>query len=508
MSAWGRINSALANLVDALSDPARRRRAALGLVIAYAVAWTLYGIIAKSSQDMNADMAEMVVWARELALGYPKHPPLLGWVVFLWFSVFPLADWAYTLLAVVTVSAGIYLAFELAGEWLQGEKRAAVPFLLALIPFYNFLGLKFDQNSALIPLWALAMWAFVRALRTRHLGWAALAGLAAAGAMLVKYWSVFLLVALALAALFDRNRKTYFRSAAPWVTAGAFLLVVAPHAIWLVQENFPPIRWVATRRTAGSALDFFSSLGEYLGGTLGYAVLPLLLGLVLLRPPLPAVLDTWFPRDERRVPAILFWIPILLPVLIALPLGTRLLSLWNAPAYNLLPVMMLGSALILVSRLSVRRMAAVAMGVTALALIASPVVAYVTLKAGVENHAAYARLVMQAAEREWRQITTKPLKLVAGPFVLASSAAFYGSDRPSTFADFSAYLSPWADDARIARDGMAILCPADFDHCLQVMGNYQAAYGGRRADVTLTRSWLSFESAPARFVVATIPPRP
>ncbi len=508
MFAWTRINTALARLVDALGDPARRRRTALGLVIAYAAAWTLYGIIAKSSQDMNADMAEMVVWARELALGYPKHPPLLGWVVFAWFSVFPLADWAYTLLAVVTVSAGIYLAFELAGEWLDGEKRGAVPFLLALIPFYNFLGLKFDQNSALIPLWALAMWAFVRSLRTCHLAWAALAGLAAAGAMLVKYWSVFLAVALALAALFDRDRRAWLRSAAPWVTAGVFLLVVAPHAIWLVSENFPPIRWVATRRTAGSALDFFTSLGEYLGGTLGYAVVPLLLGLILLRPPLPAVLDTWFPRDARRTAALLFWIPILLPVLIALPLGTRLLSLWNAPAYNLLPVMMLGSALIVVARLSVVRMATVAVTVTVLALLASPIVAYATLKAGVENHAAYARLVMQAAEREWRATTTKPLRLVAGPFVLVSTAAFYGSDKPSTFADFSAYLSPWADDARIAREGMAILCPADFAHCLQVMANYQAAYGGRRAELTLARRWLWFESAPARFVVATIPPRP
>jgi 4-amino-4-deoxy-L-arabinose transferase-like glycosyltransferase len=508
MSAWTRINGALARLTDALGDPARRRRAVLGVVVAYAVAWTLYGIIAKSSQDMNADMAEMVVWARELALGYPKHPPLLGWVVFVWFSVFPPADWAYTLLAVVTVSAGIYLAFELCGEWLEGEKRAAVPFLLALIPFYNFLGLKFDQNSTLIPLWALAMWTCLRALRTRHLGWAALAGLAAASAMLAKYWSVFLLVALALAALLQRDRKAYFRSAAPWVTAGVFLLIVAPHAIWLVQENFPPIRWVATRRTAGSALDFFSSLGEYLGGTLGYAAIPLLLGLVLLKPPLPAVIDTWFPRDDRRVAAILFWVPILLPVLIALPLGTRLLSLWNAPAYNLLPVMMLGSALILVTRAAVVRMATVAAVVTLLALIASPVVAYVTLKAGVENHAAYARLVMQAAEREWKQTTDKPLRLVAGPFVLVSSAAFYGSDKPSTFADFSRYLSPWADDARIAREGMAILCPADFDHCLQVMANYQAAYGGRRAELTLARRWLGFEGPPARFVVATIPSHP
>ncbi len=232
-------NGALLRVIDGLADPARRRRAALAFVLGYGALWFVYAVVAKSSQDLNADMAEMVVWTREMALGYPKHPPFLAWVLWAWFKIFPLADWAYLLLAVVTVSAGIFLAIELCAEWLAREKLAAVPFLLATIPFYNFLGLKFDQNSALIPLWALAMWAMLRALDTRHLGWAALAGIAAAAAMLTKYWSAFLIVALALAALFHVKRAPYFRSAAPWVTAGIFLAAIAPHVAWLIREEFP-----------------------------------------------------------------------------------------------------------------------------------------------------------------------------------------------------------------------------------------------------------------------------
>ena len=153
-----------------------------------------------------------------------------------------------TLLAILTVTAGLYLAFQLAGEWLEGEKRAAVLFLLALIPFYNFLGLKFDQNSALIPLWALAIWSLVRSLETRAIGWSVLCGVTAAAAMLTKYWSMFLLLALALAVLFDRRRNAYLLSPAPWVTALVCGALVAPHAVWLVQNDFPPLDWVSTRR--------------------------------------------------------------------------------------------------------------------------------------------------------------------------------------------------------------------------------------------------------------------
>ena len=408
----------------------------------------------------------------------------------------------------VTLGAGIWLAIELAAEWLEGEKLAAVPFLLAAIPFYNFLGLKWDQNSVLIPLWALAMWAMMRTFATRHVGWAALAGLAAAAAMLTKYWSVFLLAALACAALADRRRVAYFRSAAPWVTAGVFVAAVAPHAWWLVRENFPPITWVTSRRFALSTFDLFRSFGDYVGGTTAYAGAALLLVLFFIRPSRAAIADSWFPRDERRGAAILFWTPLLLPFVPALIKGISLLSLWSTPALNLLPVMTLASPRVIAPRVAVQRIAAVVTMLTLLIVAASPVVGFVILKAGVENDAAYARLVMQAAEREWRGVTDKPLRMIGGPFVLVSTAAFYGSDRPSTYADFSKYLSPWADDARIAREGLAIMV-APASPYLDMTEKYLAtAPVARRTEVTLTRRWLGFENAPRKFIIAIVPPKP
>jgi 4-amino-4-deoxy-L-arabinose transferase-like glycosyltransferase len=503
----GSFNDALVRLVDGLADPARRRRAALLFVLGYGALWFVYGVIAKSSQDLNADMAEMVVWSRELTWGYPKHPPFLAFVLWGWFKIFPLADWAYILLAVLTLSIGIFLVIELCAEWLANEKLAAVPFLLATIPFYNFLGLKWDQNSVLIPLWALAMWAMLRALDTRLLGWAALAGVAAAAAMLSKYWSGFLLVALALAAPAHPKRREYFGSPAPWVTAGFFLVALVPHAIWLVRENFPPITWVATRRVATSLGETLTSIFETFAGTLGYAAAAIALMLFFVRPQPAAVVDGFFPRDERRTAAILFWIPLLLPVVPALIKNINLLSLWNTPALNLLPVMLLGSALVVVPRVSVLRIASFVTALTLLIVAASPLVAFTLLKTGVENDAAYARLLMAATEREWHKDTDKPLRMIGGPFALVSSMSFYGTDRPSTYANFQKYLSPWADETRIHRDGMAIVCWDD-PLCLQYMASVAAQFGGgRRIEATVQRHWLGFVGEPRRFILTIVPPR-
>jgi len=186
------------------------------------------------------------------------------------------------------------------------------PFLLALIPFYNFIGLKWDQNSILIPLWALTTWAFVRSFRDRHVGFAALAGAAAAASMLTKYWSVFLLVAIVIAALCDRRRGAYLRSAAPWVTVLTGAVLIAPHVFWLIRNDFPPLHWVENRRTAASLIDWFGSLSEYFFGTMGYAAVAVVTLVVLVRPSLAAVRDTLLPRDSQlRMPLIIFWLPLL-----------------------------------------------------------------------------------------------------------------------------------------------------------------------------------------------------
>src|SRR5262249_1623098 len=76
-------------MLDALTDPARRDRTAAVVLLGYVALWTLYAAIAKGSQDIHVDMSEQFVLSRELAWGYPKHPPLPMGIVRAWFAVVP-----------------------------------------------------------------------------------------------------------------------------------------------------------------------------------------------------------------------------------------------------------------------------------------------------------------------------------------------------------------------------------------------------------------------------------
>ena len=121
---FDRLAAPAERLLAALSDRARRERTAVLVLIAYVAVWTLYGVLAKASQDMHPDMTEMVAWSRELALGYPKHPPFGAWLTAAWFAVFPVADWSFYLFAMTVAGVALWIAWKIAGDYLDGERRA------------------------------------------------------------------------------------------------------------------------------------------------------------------------------------------------------------------------------------------------------------------------------------------------------------------------------------------------------------------------------------------------
>jgi hypothetical protein len=362
-------------LRGALIDPVRRERNVVLTLAVYAVVWTIYGTIAKSGQGLHPDMTELLDWSRHLAWGY-KHPPLAAAIVWLWFSVLPVAAWSYYLLAMLMPTIALWIVWRLSADYLDIEKRVFGIALLTLVPFFNFHALKFNVNTVLIPLWAATTLWFLRSYTTRSTLYAALAGAGAAACMLGKYWSIFLIAGLVVAALIDKRRAGYFRSAAPWITVAAGLVVIAPHLLWLYQHDFAPFGYAMTIHGAKSfAITAFAALG-YLAGSAGYVAIPVIIALIAGRPSRATVADIIWPADsDRRLAATAFWAPLLLPVVGALASGTDITSLWSMSAWTLLPVLLLSPPAMTISDVDTRRLLAFAVALPLVMLIVSPAIA-------------------------------------------------------------------------------------------------------------------------------------
>src|SRR5262245_55831532 len=124
--------------MDSLRSAPRGDRTVIAALAVYLVVWTLYGVIAKSNQDLHPDMTELIGWSRNLALGFAKHPPFAAIVVRAWSALLPIDDWAYYLLGALTTTSALWVAWKLFGDYLPPTKRVVGLCLLTFIPFFNF----------------------------------------------------------------------------------------------------------------------------------------------------------------------------------------------------------------------------------------------------------------------------------------------------------------------------------------------------------------------------------
>jgi hypothetical protein len=494
-------------IFDALVDPARSERTMLVLLAGYIAVWSAYGAIAKGSQDLHFDIGEMFAWSHQVSLSAPTHPPLGAWLVRLWFAVMPRQDWAFYVFAILVATVALWIAWRLAGRYLTPEKRVLGLALLTLLPFYNFHALKFNASSVLTPFWAATTWWFLLSFDTRRPGWAALAGIGAGVAMLGKYWSIFLLAGLGLAALMDPRRAVYFRSPAPWVTIAAGAAVLAPHLFFVAMHGFSTVDFAFTSHATTLASAVVDSL-YFLASVIGYIAAPIVLGALATAPSTAAIKDTLAPSTpERRMVLTAFVAPLILAAVVGVAARAQLDPLWSMSAMTLLPVVLFGSPLVAIKR-------AAAVGVLALAIVfplvmlaASPVIAFVIHRQGVPNYATHYRLIAQAVEQAWRAQTNEPLRIVGGNRPVVDGSNFYFTDRPATFVVTEPARTPWVDQARIEREGIAIVCPEVETSCLQEQNAYAARYGAKVDEVTLARSYFGTTDAPMRYRIAIIPPR-
>jgi hypothetical protein len=228
-----------------------------------------------------------------------------------------------------------------------------------------------------------------------------------------------------------------------------------------------------------------------------------MLVVLLLRPGGAALKDMLWPEDDQRRLALkAFALPLLLPALASAALGFALSPLWSLPNWSLLPVVLLSSPQVEVTRDALRTALAVASALTLGALAMSPVIAAVlhaTAEPRVEQYAA--TVALQALEH-WQQLTRRPLALVAGDVALGPSVAYYLGKRTR----YIGYNPRWMDDLFVFRGGI-FLCPADDVRCVEEGKRVADGHrGASRIEITAMRPLFGIPGPSLRYVLTIAPP--
>lgn len=489
------------------------------VLTAFVVLWTLAACL--THPVLHHDMLETWVWGQHPALGYYKHPPLTAWMVGLWFSLMPRQDWAFYLLTYLNAAAGLWAVWLLAGRLFgQGaagaNARAASVMLLCLTPFFTFQASKFNANTVLLSSWPWTVYFLVRSIESRSMGSSIMLGLLAGAAVLGKYYSVLLLGSCFVAALLHPRAREYFASRAPYVAIGVFLLVLTPHAWWVVGNDFEPLTYAVSKLRPEFAERF------------GRGTWAMVAGLALN---VPAGVVLWVAlRSERREPSSvlrsLAWACLRDAVrerdiawLLVLALGPYVLT-YAACIFGevrislqfLIPVFFLWPLVVLrclggeIGGRGLRVVAVAAVAMTVVGLVAGPLIGIANQAAALPAFVEPRRQVALEATRIWREMYDRPLRIVTGEQGYAQAATFYAVDAPSELTGFDFKLAPWLTPDDIVKNGALAICTARHQDCIRRAGNFFGV-----GTTTLERTFQASVwgvRAPARDIAFIIvPPR-
>ncbi|WP_206996822.1 glycosyltransferase family 39 protein [Trinickia mobilis] len=442
----------------------------IALLPIHALVWTLAAWLSRGNLDVQGDMIENYAWGAEWQAGYSKHPPLFAWITAAWFHVFPHTDFAYFALSAVNALAGLLGIVALAGRFLPRPLAVAAGLAMAVSPLYSNLAIKFNANAVLLSVWPWTAYFFVRCMQTGK-RWPALALGACAGlAILGKYFSIVLIVALAGASLARPQWRARLVNVNTLLVAAAGLLVLSAHFHWLVVNHFPTFGY-AERRTGGTLPAAALRFSIYTLAQAGYLLLSfafvlLLVGRQRLRAAKLIALSHFRPSLHRD----LWWLaigPLIVVGIIAVASRTQMASVWGMAEWFALVPLWLAALDRAKIGLQPGRATRVLGVYWVLVLAATAVVGYAGAKRNTDDAAEPRAELAATVHTLWRERTGTDLPIVAGATHEAESVAFYsdGNTRYWDIADPDA--TPWLSAADVARQGAALVCPSGDTACLK-----------------------------------------
>ena len=168
--------------------------------------------------------------------------------------------------------------------------------------------------------------------------------------------------------------------------------------------------------------------------------------------------------------------------------------------------MLLSSPLVTVTRRAAAWLLAGAIAFPVVMVLAAPFIAVWIHREGLPNYAAHYRLLAQAIDRTWHANVKAPLRYVGSYTNIINGVSFYLPRGVSTLDIVGSWATPWADEASVARAGIALVCPDQGAICMHFL-NARAA-GVTRHAVTLSRTHWGSADKPVRYVIAIVPPKP
>ena len=503
-------------------DTNTSRNFVIGFAVVHALLWTVILTALKSAQDVHMDVAEAYAWGQKFLLGYGKHPPLSGWVAGVWFRIFPVTDWATYALAMTVLGAGLVICWHIAIRVVDHRRAMFTVAMLAIYPIFNFKGFKYNADLLQLVTLPLFVLAYLDAFEKRTLRSGILLGLAAALALMTKYWVLTMIGAVGLAALLHPDRMKFLASPAPWVAMVVAVVAMLPHLWWLKQSDFLPLIYAGDVYGTRPFAETVRLVTTYLAHNIGLLLIPIAAAFIALawklqwwksirrrgivretaasakrpwaRGPNPGV-----HLNEARHIWIIQIVVGIVPALAGLIFGIYMKTDWGISLYFLVPLALIAIPSLRVTQMALVRLMGMWLGYSLIMLLISPIFAAQTVRrdgASGTSFAPRSEFAMQLTEA-WRARFNTRWAVIAGTTEVGEPITFYSPDHPAPFTPGEIWTSGLTSFEEATRLGFIGACDTS-DNRLPVCEKWMNANApnAERLDLT-SRRYFHGRAGPA-----------
>jgi len=233
--------------VRADTSPASRERKheadhfRLALAIIAAITLVRVVILVLSPLELYPDEAQYWFWAQHPALGYFSKPPLIAWIIGLSTDIFGNAEWAIRMASPLLHGATALMVFAIAQRTFDPRTALFSAIAYVATPGVAYSSALISTDVPLLFLWAVALYAFLRALESTSWRWPLVLGAAIGFGLLAKYAMLYFFLGAGAAAIFVPSARRFVISARGAAALVLALAIVSPNVAWNWAHRFATV---------------------------------------------------------------------------------------------------------------------------------------------------------------------------------------------------------------------------------------------------------------------------
>lgn len=422
--------------------------------------WLFLAMTTQSA--LMGDNIEQSIWAHSFEWGYYKHPPMPTMILIAASKLLGPSWWLVNFLAALCLLGTAAATYALARTLTSIRTAQFAVVLWGLHLTMTWRVSLYNHNTVLMLFCSLMAWAVVTATQKRSMRYWLFAGLCAGFALVSKYQAGRSILVIFAALVRGKYLTDLLHRRGVFWAGVIAALIFAPHAIWLIANDFLPLQYASTQLPKRWSLD-----GQR--ATLSFC----LQQLRLFWPSWVAILLCIFiiPNSnkneaqqqisqDQNLKTNRMWVNFFswgtLAVVISIGLtGTQLQNHWGLQT---LQFACLGLAVWLAKRSAVKpwQFLAVA-GVLHLVLVATVIQAMAQNQKdgwqGKEDISFPARELTRRTMADWRSASACPLKYIVGPSFEAGTVAIFSGQNPKVLEGGSYIASPWINKSDLKTQG-------------------------------------------------------